>query len=489
MRIACLAPCLPGDPDASRRLDAMLEGLLAAGHTVRLAMIGPARPGAARLAALAERVGLPAYLAGDPAAPTAGLRQAVRDFLQGAGAEQVRLADPALATLLDAPQLAASAIPMRRRLLLVTDIPFWEGWLGNQARLAALLQQAREHFAITVFTPRRIGTPERDIAAAMLGDGGALVGAADLGPATESLPGPLLTPYERQTHQGATFAALEAHLAAHRYDVAVIAYLRLAYLRHAQGMPALTALDTHDVIGERAATFARFGERHDGPDAFAELETLAGFPLIIAIQAWEQRHLEALFPGRVLLLPYAQPVAPPRPPASGIARRIVFIGGPSPMNRDGLQWFLDQVWPCFARGGAELHVIGAVSETIRTTLPAVVTHGPVHDARRLLADADIAVNPVFYGGGLKIKSVEALCLGLPSVLSEEAAFGLPAPGPGDLPFLCAASRADFIASLDRLIHEPSLRDRVSAAARLYAARHFDPGAVSRQLVALGTLAA
>jgi glycosyltransferase involved in cell wall biosynthesis len=426
---------------------------------------------AAEVAALARRYVADAEFRGEVAAASRRLFQSYAAEVEAARA------------VLERPRAAALATT-RPRILLVTDIPFWRESLGNQARIAALAGAMAAEADVDLFFCGRLDDAERDAAWRPLGARGRVFVAEAGGGA--AMPWGL-TPFEKARFDPALFAALEAHLLAHPPQAVVIQYIRLSYLRLAAAMPALTVLDTHDIMSLRAQNFRRFGVEHFLQIGTAEeLRILAGFALVLAIQAEEANWLAPLLPGRVLLAPHALPALPrARGGAPGGKVRVGFIGGDSPMNRDGLSWLLDQVWPAIAPLGAELHVAGGVCARLEPR-EGVVPHGEVADAQAFLDGLDIAVNPVAYGGGLKIKTVEYLCRGLPSVLTAEAVFGI-AGGAGEA-YLVAEDRAAFVAALAGLVGSPAARARMGEAAFAFGRRHFGPGTLQGAARTIGALA-
>ncbi len=375
---------------------------------------------------------------------------------------------------------ATSMTQARPRLLLVTDIPFWRGALGNQARIAALTGALSAEADLDLFFCGDLDAAEREAALRPLGRRGRVF-TPGAGAGTDAPWG--LTPFERSRFDPALFAALGAHLLAHPPQAVVIEYIRLSYLRLASAMPALTVLDTHDIMSLRAQNFRHFGVEHFlRIGAEEELRILSAFALVLAIQAEEARWLEPLLPGRVMLAPHALQSLPAAIGGGGARARVGFIGGDSPMNRDGLAWLLDQVWPAVEPLGAELHVAGGVCTGLAPR-SGVALHGEVEDGQAFLDTLDIAVNPVAYGGGLKIKTVEYLCRGLPAVLSPEAVFGI-AGGAGEA-YLVAGDRTTFVAALAGLIEDRAARARLAEAAFAFGRRHF--GASTLQEVA-GTIA-
>ncbi|MCQ4159695.1 glycosyltransferase [Roseomonas sp. GC11] len=382
----------------------------------------------------------------------------------------------------------------RPRALLVTDLPFWQESLGNHVRITEMLRVGRQVMDFDVFVLRSLSPAERAAAQRVAGGRSRVFSFKDYPAGVTPMPcwietQGVMQPYERTQFARAFFGALEAHLAKHSYAMGIIEYIRLSYLRHVRGFPPASVLDTHDVMSLRALNFAHFGhEHHIRIEVQDELRILDGFNLLLAIQAAEHRFLSSSLPGKSLYLPHSQP-AVPRIDTARPARRVVFVGGDSPMNRDGLRWFLEQVWPCFEGREATLHVAGGVCETVRDLAPRtaqLVLHGQVPDLTAFLSAADIGINPVFYGGGLKIKTVEYLCRGIPSVLTEEAVFGI--EGGAGTAFLLARSRLDYVAALDRLLRDAPLRERLSLAAHAFGRQQFGRAVSRRALQAMADFA-
>jgi glycosyltransferase involved in cell wall biosynthesis len=378
----------------------------------------------------------------------------------------------------------------RPRALLVTDIPFWRESLGNQARIAAMLRVARGEMDVDVLFLGEAGPADDAAASRILGRRGRLL--ASMGDPGGRVASPVppharLTSFERQHFDAAHFAAYEALLAEASYEAVVIEYIRLSYLRHARPAPPLRVLDTHDIMSLRSRNFEHFGREHFlRISLLEELGIMDGFEQVLAIQETEHALLRDALPGRSLLLPHTLPDLTPADTARAV-RRIVFVGGDSPMNRDGLRWFLEQVWPAAADLGAELHIAGRVCDAVTASAGSGVRlHGEVEDLVGFLDAADIGINPVFYGGGLKIKTVEYLCRGLPSVLTEEGAYGLHG-GEGQA-YLVARSRTEYVAHLRRLIRDPHWRRRIGEGAFRFGRSRFGQPAAQAALRHLADIA-
>ncbi|MGX9964988.1 glycosyltransferase [Roseomonas sp. F4] len=398
-------------------------------------------------------------------------------YAKTVAAEQHRLASPA----------ALRFAIQRPRTLLVTDLRFWEERLGNHARIAALARAARSEMDLDLFFIGTMSDPEKARAKEVMGGRARFFPTGPLPPTPDAKLPKGMTPFEHRSTIASALLAFAKHMATYPPDAVIIEYIRLSYLRHAIEQPVMTVIDTHDIMSTRVRNFAHFGRRHFIEiSAAEELKILSGFHQILAIQQEEFRWLDALLPGRVLLAPHVlQPAHRAQGHADGKVR-IGFIGGDSPMNRDGLTWLLDQVWPAIAPLGAELHVAGQVSAAVPPGRQGVVAHGLVPRPEDFLNTLDIGVNPVFYGGGLKIKTVEYLCHGLPSVLTAEALYGI-AGGAGTAYHL-ARDRAGFIAALAELVLDPAARVRMGDAALAFGRRHFAPAAMAPAMRSLAGLA-
>ncbi|NKC30433.1 glycosyltransferase [Falsiroseomonas selenitidurans] len=462
-----------------KTVEALSRGRPVAGTAEAFAGLAPeapfhAAPDAPALAAIVRRAAGDALLRARIARDSAALWQR---YAAEVKRQEAVLASPAMLGL-------AAARP---RLLIATDLRFWEERLGNHARIAALARAARGEMDLDLFFLGTMSEPEQKRARAIMGARARCFPTGALPPTPDARLPAGLTPFERRSVIASALPAFAKHLAANPPDAVMIEYIRLSWLRHAIERPMLKVLDTHDIMSLRARNFAHFGHRHFIEISVAEeLQILSAFDHLLAIQQEEFHWLEALLPGRVLLAPHIVPLAPRAPGNPEGPVRVGFIGGDSPMNRDGLRWLLDQVWPAIAPLGAELHVAGMVCAALPPGRPGVVAHGAVKRPEDFLATLDIGVNPVFYGGGLKIKTVEYLCHGLPSVLTAEALYGI--SGGAGVAYALAGNRAEFVAVLAGLVLDPAARARMGDAAFAFGRRHFGTEALAPAMRALAGLA-
>lgn len=164
--------------------------------------------------------------------------------------------------------------------------------------------------------------------------------------------------------------------------------------------------------------------------------------------------------------------------------RLGFVGGGSNENAEAMRWFLHEVWPVVSQLAIELHVYGNVCDKLRDRpLSARVTlHGLVPALDTAYAHCDVMINPIMHGGGLKIKSVEALAHGKPLIASPEGAVGIKDPENSGV--IVARSRSEFIDAVLRLAHNPEERESLARQALAAAQEQFSPRTSFAPLMAL-----
>jgi glycosyltransferase involved in cell wall biosynthesis len=117
-------------------------------------------------------------------------------------------------------------------------------------------------------------------------------------------------------------------------------------------------------------------------------------------------------------------------PGAFEGRRLLFHASGNPMNRVAIDWFLQSCWDQIrsAVPDATLVVCGGICNLIDKSTPGIELHGIVARSRlmEILGTSSVAINPTLAGTGLKIKTVEAACAGLPSVCLPGAIEGLEA---------------------------------------------------------------
>lgn len=136
-------------------------------------------------------------------------------------------------------------------------------------------------------------------------------------------------------------------------------------------------------------------------------------------------------------------------------------------NREGLAWFLSEVWPHVraAVPDASLYVAGGGdSEGLIDGAAGVTALGRVPDLARLLAGVRVVVVPVLAGPGTPLKFGEALASGAAVVATPHAAASYDAAG------VCSvqADALDFAASCVDLLTDSRLAAEIGERGRKFA---------------------
>ncbi len=143
-------------------------------------------------------------------------------------------------------------------------------------------------------------------------------------------------------------------------------------------------------------------------------------------------------------------------------------------NVDGLKWFCAEIWPRLyrRRPDARFFVVGrrpvaAVGRLGRIAGVEVV--GAVPDVRPWLARAAVALAPLRIARGVQNKVLEALAAARAVLATPLCLQGL-ATEPGRH-LLVASTPDEWVSSLDHLLGDADLRERLGAAGRAYVEEH------------------
>lgn len=167
------------------------------------------------------------------------------------------------------------------------------------------------------------------------------------------------------------------------------------------------------------------------------------------------------------------------------ANKIAFIGTTHvDANRDGLLYFMSEIFPLIEQAipDVSLHIVGG--KPPREILafgerPNVEVTGFVKDVRDYMDLAQVLVVPLRSGGGTRLKILEGLSYGVPTVSTSIGAEGLDLIDGQHI--LIADSPQPFADQVVRLLLDPDLRQRLHFAGRKVAEEQYSWHAVGRQL--------
>ncbi|UXE61025.1 MAG: glycosyltransferase family 4 protein [Woronichinia naegeliana WA131] len=152
--------------------------------------------------------------------------------------------------------------------------------------------------------------------------------------------------------------------------------------------------------------------------------------VLVAIQPEEASEIAKLSPSSVVVC--APQAFTPVEPSSIIKKRkfVLMVASGARPNVQGTELFLRSQWHDIVveHPDVELHVCGNIVESLSTdilNLPNTNFHGYVEDVSVFYRQATVVLNPVIYGSGLKIKSIEALRYGKCLISTPVGVEGIP----------------------------------------------------------------
>jgi glycosyltransferase involved in cell wall biosynthesis len=277
-----------------------------------------------------------------------------------------------------------------------------------------------------------------------------------------------------------------AELAArHSWDAVIIEYIWLYPAAQKLKHGVLRLLDTHDIQHKRVDEFASRGMTFP-LRITGELESsiFKKFDAVLAIQALEAAAIRSMCPQATVLTVGSRVSDAGEQHCSTVDGRILYIGGFNGANIDGLRRFLRRIWPKVLEQQplAHLHVCGYVYRAfLGEAFAGVKFLGHLEDTDGEYAQAAVVINPSWIGTGLKIKTIEALAHGKPLVTTPKGVEGLDSEVRKSA-VICNVD-CEFAASMINLLRDSRERRRLSEAAKRFAHRHLNIGAVYGELLA------
>jgi len=212
-------------------------------------------------------------------------------------------------------------------------------------------------------------------------------------------------------------------------DIVLVNYTYLSKLLLYTPIGIVRIIDTHDSL------YLRYQRLYNGKRAINrfritvkdEIEALNRADKVIGIQEEETRFfLKNGCAASLYTIGHQIPYRPTK--IHSRRRRLLYIGANYSANLDALDYFVRYIWPSLTNTfpNLELLIAGTVGEMfVNAQLNGQVKIlGQVDSLLDLYNTVDIAINPVRFGSGLKIKNIEALSFGKPLITSSLGVEGL-----------------------------------------------------------------
>jgi glycosyltransferase involved in cell wall biosynthesis len=168
--------------------------------------------------------------------------------------------------------------------------------------------------------------------------------------------------------------------------------------------------------------------------------------------------------------------------AGNVVARAGFLGSLDYRpNQDAAIWIAEKLGP---KVGGEVHIAGSnAPQWLHERLEAsgVTFDGEVPDAKVFIRSMDVMVAPIFSGGGMRIKILEAMALGKPVVSTTIGAAGIGVRHGEDI--LLADDADAFAAAVTELLRDPAKARAIGDAGRRLVASRYSTDVLARGLLA------
>ena len=153
-------------------------------------------------------------------------------------------------------------------------------------------------------------------------------------------------------------------------------------------------------------------------------------------------------------------------------------------NQQGMQWFMDQVWPRLQtlRPGTTMALAGQrMPEHLRrwqSSLFHVI--GAVKDGPGFIQEGLLTVVPLLAGSGMRVKLIENLAIGQPMVVTPQAAEGLPLQNGEHL--LIEQDPEAFARATVQLLKQPAEASVLGQTGQSWVLRHYQHAQIGKRLL-------
>lgn len=217
-----------------------------------------------------------------------------------------------------------------------------------------------------------------------------------------------------------------------KYDVVWVQYLFYSKLLECLSGDVVKVIDLHDRFSGREKIFQK---NNKVPSYFytsvrQERKGLARADYVLAIQEQEAEFFKKILKGYKTKVITLGDVLTLKVNAVSQKKVIGFIGGESPLNIEGILWFINNVIPLIKKSKIEYQVwiAGDVCKNLADSLDYIKL-GRIEDVEKFYRDVRVNINPVRGGTGLNIKSIEAIGHTKPLITTSVGAKGMNAEFP------------------------------------------------------------
>jgi glycosyltransferase involved in cell wall biosynthesis len=248
------------------------------------------------------------------------------------------------------------------------------------------------------------------------------------------------------------------------FQMVWVEYVFLSKILNSFDSSVMKVIDTHDVFSNRHKRMVTRGMKPEWFSTTPELERkgLDRADWVVAIHEQDAEFFKTLGLSRVVTIGHLIQIHPAKdiPPRN----RILFMGSDNSINLKAWEYFTQEILPQVEKGfpGTSIRVAGKICRRIPENA-RYQKLGVIEDLHALYASTTVAINPLTWGTGLKIKTIEPLAYGCPVVTTPSGIEGIEeAENRG---ILVGRTPKGFAECIERLLTCPSLREEQSRLAQ------------------------
>lgn len=151
-------------------------------------------------------------------------------------------------------------------------------------------------------------------------------------------------------------------------------------------------------------------------------------------------------------------------------------------NRNGLNWFLKKVYPIIENLDFKLNIIGRGFDKSDFEQYSKINYlGFVDNLDKYFAESDMMIAPLLYGGGTKVKIIEALSNSIAVITTDYGNEGINAKDKEEI--LIANDEVNFAANIEILLKDKEYRLSLSDNAYNFASNKYNKDKIIDNLIA------
>lgn len=212
----------------------------------------------------------------------------------------------------------------------------------------------------------------------------------------------------------------------HHYDIVWVEYVMYSKVLTCFDDSVTKVIEAHDIFTDREKMFLKMGEV---PSFFytsrkEERKGLSRADYVVAIQNRDASFFKKLVGDKSIIVTI-RTIIKVNQPSLVHNKTVLFVGTDYAPNREGIRYFLEEVWSKVKvkLPEAELHIAGSVCQNLKKSNQYTLL-GYVDSIDDVYAQSRLVINPVLSGTGLNIKTIEALAHAKPLVTTKSGARGL-----------------------------------------------------------------